>query len=145
MSKRSLAGFLGGIVIATMLWLVFSPESETEAPAIHGAASKKPDEAPKTVTIQATAQAPEEATERPPSTAESGLTWAETVNSVTSEDRRARRDRVRKRVALARIQRYLVGAPVRSENLSRLLDLLPYRLDFNYHFETRDRSYVLRR
>lgn len=130
MSARKSSGLrwlLAGAVVAGLVWLFFrsgapSAPAEHPAPAAPGATRSPP------ATIGAAAA---------PAEGPAPSRWIDAVPALTAADRQARAERVRTRVTLARLQRHLAAAPVRPEDMSRLLHLLSYKLDLAYEFAQR--------
>lgn len=121
---------LAGAVVAGLVWMLFRPCAPVATP------ERAPDRPP----APGENRASPAADSRPPPLAAGASSgpatprWNDAVNGIAAEDRKARAERVRTRVTLARIQRNLASAPVPPESMSRLLDLMSYKLDLHYEF-----------
>lgn len=133
-SSNSIRWILASAVVAGVIWILFRGGAHERAPTAVAERARDHSAGPgeKRASPSAGGDAPILAGRESPRPAPAR--WIDSVNGITAEDRQARAERVRTRVTLARIQHNLASAPVRPEDMSRLLDLMSYKLDLRYEF-----------
>lgn len=140
MIPNRLLWFAGGMAFATLLWLLAHRNRTDPAPALAAEIAQGSSAGQKSApSLAATQKEPAIGSAIPAPSVSKNLNWGDAIKNLTPEDRKARGEREVRRVTFARIQRYLVGAPVQPEQLGRLLDLIPYKLNFNYEFGMKSR------